>query len=63
MSALKELINDLYGAWRLSGYPVIVFGTTSESTRVPATVLSCFKHEVTFEVDICTCLTRLNPKI
>ncbi|ETW85568.1 AAA ATPase [Heterobasidion irregulare TC 32-1] len=50
VSALKELINDLYGAWRLSGYPVIVFGTTSESTRVPASVLSCFKHEVTFEV-------------
>jgi peroxin-6 len=39
-----------YGSWRLTGYPTLVFGTTTEPSRVPPSLLSCFKHEVDFEV-------------
>jgi peroxin-6 len=47
---IKELFQDLYGSWRLTGYPILVFGTTAEPSRVPVSLLSCFKHEVDFEV-------------
>ncbi|KAI9510375.1 AAA-domain-containing protein [Russula earlei] len=46
---IRELIQDLYGSWRLTGYPILVFGTTAEPGRVPASLLSCFKYEVDFE--------------
>lgn len=48
--AIQELFADLYGAWRLYGYPVFVYGTTSEPGRVPPPISACFKHEVEFEV-------------
>lgn len=50
VSVIKELFQDLYGSWRLTGYPTLVFGTTTEPGRVPPSLLSCFKHEVEFEV-------------
>ncbi|KAI0315544.1 P-loop containing nucleoside triphosphate hydrolase protein [Amylostereum chailletii] len=49
ISVIKDLFSDLSGSWRLSGYPVLVFGTTSEPSRIPGSLLSCFKHEVEFE--------------
>ena len=50
VNVIKELFQDLYGSWRLTGYPILVFGTTTEPGRVPTSLLSCFKHEVEFEV-------------
>lgn len=52
VTALEELFADLYGAWRLFGYPVLVYGTTSEPGRVPPPISACFKHEVEFEVSL-----------
>jgi peroxin-6 len=50
VSVIKDLFQDLYGSWRLTGYPILVFGTTTEPGRVPQNLVSCFKHEVDFEV-------------
>jgi peroxin-6 len=47
---LRECFSDLQNTWRLTGYPVLVFGTAAETGRIPPGVLSCFKHEVAFEV-------------
>ncbi|KAH9001680.1 AAA-domain-containing protein [Lactarius akahatsu] len=49
VNVIKELFQDLYGSWRLTGYPILVFGTTTEPCRVPPSLVSCFKHEVDFE--------------
>ncbi|KAH8983609.1 hypothetical protein EDB86DRAFT_2833909, partial [Lactarius hatsudake] len=49
VNVIKELFQDLYGSWRLTGYPILVFGTTTEPGRVPPSLVSCFKHEVDFE--------------
>jgi peroxin-6 len=49
VNVIKELFQDLYGSWRLTGYPILVFGTTTASGRVPPNLVSCFKHEVEFE--------------
>ena len=49
-SALQESIQELARHWKLSRYPVIVVGTTSDPEHIPASVLSCFKHEISFEV-------------
>lgn len=50
VNVIKELIQDLYGAWRLTGYPILVFGITHEPGRVPTSLLSSFKHDIDFEV-------------
>ena len=50
MNVLKDLLADFAGSWRLSGYPILVFGTTAEPGRVPSGLLNCFKHEVEFNV-------------
>ncbi|RPD65775.1 AAA-domain-containing protein [Lentinus tigrinus ALCF2SS1-7] len=47
--ALRDCINDLQPSWNLTGFPVLLFGTTDNHDRVPPKVLSCFKHEVIFE--------------
>jgi hypothetical protein len=49
-ATLHDCINGLNESWKLTGYPVVVVGTTSESERVPKSILSSFKHEVSFEV-------------
>ncbi|KAI0057091.1 AAA-domain-containing protein [Artomyces pyxidatus] len=49
INVLQDLLKDLYGSWRLTGYPILVCGTTSEPSRVPTSLLACFKHEVSFE--------------
>ncbi|KAJ7734916.1 AAA-domain-containing protein [Mycena maculata] len=48
-TVLRECIENVQNSWRISGYPVMVFATTAEAERVPMGILSCFKHEVTFE--------------
>ncbi|VDB88628.1 unnamed protein product [Peniophora sp. CBMAI 1063] len=48
VNVLKDLLADFAGSWRLSGYPILVFGTTAEHGRVPSGLLNCFKHEVEF---------------
>ncbi|TBU46999.1 AAA-domain-containing protein [Dichomitus squalens] len=47
--ALRDCIAGLQPSWNLTGFPVILFGTTDSHERVPPKVLSCFKHEVVFE--------------
>ncbi|KAF9268256.1 AAA-domain-containing protein [Marasmius fiardii PR-910] len=49
VGALRECIETARQTWKKSGHPVMVCGTTSQPDRVPTTMLSCFKHEVTFE--------------
>ncbi|KZT66717.1 AAA-domain-containing protein [Daedalea quercina L-15889] len=48
-STLQECIASLEQGWNLTGYPVLVVGTTSDSEKVPSRVLSCFKHEINLE--------------
>ena len=50
VNVIKELFQDLYGSWRLTGYPILVFGITTAPGRVTPSLVSCFKHEVDFEV-------------
>ncbi len=47
--ALRDCIADLQPSWNLTGFPVVLVGTTDSHERVPPKVLSCFKHEVVFE--------------
>ncbi|KAJ8086247.1 peroxisomal assembly protein [Marasmius tenuissimus] len=49
VSSLRECITNAQQAWKRSGHPVIVCGTTSQSDRVPTAMVSCFKHEIVFE--------------
>lgn len=42
----------------MTGYPVVVFGTTSEPGRLANGILSSFKHEVLFEVSRWLLLTN-----
>ncbi|KAJ6547239.1 AAA-domain-containing protein [Mycena capillaripes] len=48
-AVLRECIDNVQNSWRISGHPIMVFATTAEADRVPIGILSCFKHEVTFE--------------
>ncbi|KAG6865885.1 hypothetical protein C0991_010966 [Blastosporella zonata] len=48
-SALQECIIDAQEDWKMTGYPVVILGTTSQHSRVPPSVLASFKHEITFE--------------
>ena len=56
--ALRDCIAGLQPSWNLTGFPVLLFGTTDSHERVPSKILSCFKHEVVFEV----CLSNLEPR-
>ena len=51
MNVLRECVAEAHQAWRVTEYPVVVVGTTSEAGQVPMGVLSCFKHEIAFEVE------------
>ena len=48
-SALQDCIGDLQRTWKATGYPVLVFATTTEPGKVPIGILPCFKHDVLFE--------------
>nr|AXF50743.1 AAA protein [Inonotus obliquus] len=45
-----ECVDKLRTSWKQSGYPVLVVATTSNADRLSASMLSCFKHELEFEV-------------
>lgn len=49
VNVLRECVDEAQQAWRVTEYPVVVVGTTSEPGQVPMGVLSCFKHEINFE--------------
>ncbi|CAA7270162.1 unnamed protein product [Cyclocybe aegerita] len=49
VNAMRDLLDGLQSSWKIAGYPVVVVGTTSESSRVHAGLLSCFKQEILFE--------------
>ncbi|KAL1947477.1 hypothetical protein VTO73DRAFT_14438 [Trametes versicolor] len=46
---LRDCIAGLQPSWNLTGFPVLLLGTTDSHDRVPPKILSCFKHEVLFE--------------
>lgn len=48
--ALVECIDSLAQAWKISGYPVVVLATTSNSENLPAPILAAFKHQLQFQV-------------
>lgn len=48
-NALRECIKDMQKSWKLTSFPVVTLGTTSEPERVPMSIHSCFKHEIAFE--------------
>ncbi|KAG6813100.1 hypothetical protein H0H92_013954 [Tricholoma furcatifolium] len=47
--ALHECILSAQEEWKITGYPVVILGTTSQPGQVPPNVLSLFKHEISFE--------------
>ncbi|KAJ3503046.1 hypothetical protein NLJ89_g8610 [Agrocybe chaxingu] len=49
VNAMRDVLDGLQSSWKIAGYPVVVVGTTSESSRVHAGLLSCFKQEILFE--------------
>lgn len=49
-SVLRECLDELQQPWKLTGYPVIVAGTTSDPAKCSPGLLACFKHEIAFEV-------------
>ncbi|KAG6861902.1 hypothetical protein C0995_010608 [Termitomyces sp. Mi166 len=49
VNALKECIADAQEDWKITGYPVVILGTTSQSSQVPPNIISSFKHEISFE--------------
>ncbi|KAF9451245.1 AAA-domain-containing protein [Macrolepiota fuliginosa MF-IS2] len=46
VNALRDCIAESIQSWKISGFPVIITGTTSDTSRVPLSILSCFKHEI-----------------
>jgi hypothetical protein len=53
INALKECITESAQSWKITGFPVVVVATCNDIPRVPSSILSCFKHEVIFEVRQC----------
>lgn len=47
---LIECIEDSIQTWKISGYPVLIFATTSSPEDVPTKVISTFKHQVLLQV-------------
>lgn len=53
-NALRECIKDMQKSWKLTSFPVVTLGTTSEPERVPMSIHSCFKHEIAFDASLFT---------
>ncbi|EEB91641.1 hypothetical protein MPER_09971, partial [Moniliophthora perniciosa FA553] len=49
INALRNCIANAHGTWKMTGHPVVICGMTSQIDRVPKALLSCFKHEISFE--------------
>ncbi|KXN87722.1 Peroxisomal biogenesis factor 6 [Leucoagaricus sp. SymC.cos] len=54
VNALKEYIRESAQSWKITGFPVVVLATSNDTSRVPTSILSCFKHEVEFEHHLTT---------
>ncbi|XP_006458394.1 hypothetical protein AGABI2DRAFT_216898 [Agaricus bisporus var. bisporus H97] len=48
-NALKDCINKSTLSWKITGFPVLVVATTTDTSFVPPSILSCFKNEIQFE--------------
>jgi peroxin-6 len=48
--ALRDCIEGLREAWRISEFPVILCGTTAEAGKLSTAAQALFKHEISFEV-------------
>ncbi|RHZ72519.1 hypothetical protein Glove_242g90 [Diversispora epigaea] len=48
-SVLQDSFKQLLENFQTIGYPVLVIGTTGDIEKVPASVISCFRHEISFE--------------
>lgn len=48
-NVLQECIEEMKKSWKSTGYPVVTLGTTSLPDRVPPSILSSFKHHISFE--------------
>lgn len=46
---LQDCIISSHEAWAMTGFPVIVVGTT-DHMQLPIKVQSCFNYEINFEV-------------
>ncbi|KAF9052790.1 AAA-domain-containing protein [Panaeolus papilionaceus] len=47
--ALRDCIEDIGSAWKMTGYPLILVGTMSEGSSSSSALLSLFKQEILFE--------------
>ncbi|CAG8505257.1 3910_t:CDS:10 [Diversispora eburnea] len=48
-SVLQDSFKQLLENFQTIGYPVLVVGTTGDIEKIPASVISCFRHEISFE--------------
>ncbi|KAF9646869.1 AAA-domain-containing protein [Thelephora ganbajun] len=46
---LQECLDGLLQSWRLTGYPLVVVGTTGTAQECSPGFLGCFKHEISIE--------------
>ncbi|KAK7466888.1 peroxisomal assembly protein [Stygiomarasmius scandens] len=49
VNVLRDCLGSVQESWKATGHPVVVCGSTSQPDRVPAGILSCFKHEIEFQ--------------
>jgi len=47
---LEECISEFKATWKRTGMPVFVVATTADADRIPLSVQSCFKHDISIEV-------------
>ena len=52
---LGECLENASQNWKIVGQPIVIIGTTSESGKVPASVLSCFRHKLPCKVGAFLC--------
>ena len=50
VNALRECIAESAQSWRMGGFPIGVVATSNDTSRIPASILSSFKHQLEFEV-------------
>ncbi|CAG8465584.1 12000_t:CDS:10 [Ambispora gerdemannii] len=46
---LQDCFKQLVGSFKRIGHPVLVIGTTSDIEKIPASVIGCFRHQISFE--------------
>jgi peroxin-6 len=43
-------MDELRQPWKLTGYPVVIVGTTCDPAKCSPGILAAFKHEIVFDV-------------